>query len=91
MFYDFGLNAEENLIDEIDIANVLKKLQKKHNMSYGELRDNIKELIKTPKIFYEHIEEFKIDKKEYIILLVKAFPGIWNYHTIKFVKEYYLK
>ena len=93
MYYDFGRNTNEEMMNEIDSNDMKTILIEKYDIESIPFDDQlikIKALVKNKKEFQLLSDSTSINKPEIIRSLVRLYPKIFNHHLIKFVKEHYI-
>lgn len=89
--YRFGMNATNDLIDNIDSNELIEMLLKYYTIDREQLEMKIKKTIKNKPEFDLLCKSFQLSQVDMIYVLIAIFPSLFNHHLIKFIKATYLE
>ena len=88
--YGVFKSADDDIMDMIDSDNLQQQLSLIFELKGDKLETKLKKVIKDRKKFYDLVKELKLSEKEFIYIMTKAYPNIFNHRLIKFIRKTYL-
>jgi len=88
--YTFNKSSQDEIMDNIDSVELVEKLFQQFHLPPDKFEAKLKKIIRTPDEFYKLVEEYYMTDKEFIDLLAKGIPEIFNHRLVKFIRETYI-
>lgn len=90
MIYDFTKSQTFDIGLDMDIRELRIRIEKIYPEKDKELMSTLKKVIKDEQDFKTLVDKLNLSVKEFLNLMVYAYPELFNHYLIKYIRKNYV-